>query len=160
MAAIEGVFTLTSAEDLLAKLGRDLARIEREPWNPDPAFDFFVTAEHMLDWRDPDRKPRDSEAKERRGALRESEPLLRITSHIANGAKHFRPLAARHKSIQGTGQRTSGGLQSDGFQSNAFAPATTSPVVDLSDDEATSVGCKEIAAVDLARRVLEYWKAH
>ena len=44
------IFQLTTAADLRAKLGRDLDRLKNEPMNADAAFNFFVTAEHLLDW--------------------------------------------------------------------------------------------------------------
>lgn len=56
------------------------------------AFDFFVTAEHIVDWTHPkDREKR----KELRGL-----PLLAVTSHIANDAKHFEVTAKHHQSVE------------------------------------------------------------
>src|SRR5829696_3358027 len=45
-----GVFGSISAKDLLSKLGRDLDAVRRSLNDVDSAFNFFVTAEHMLDW--------------------------------------------------------------------------------------------------------------
>jgi hypothetical protein len=51
-----GVFELRSPADLLAKLGRELERLRTAPNDVDHAFNFFVTAEHMLDWLHPGNK--------------------------------------------------------------------------------------------------------
>ena len=45
-----GVFGLKTPADLLQKMARELARLRDDPDNVDHAFNFFVTAEHMLDW--------------------------------------------------------------------------------------------------------------
>jgi hypothetical protein len=48
--AFKGLFELRTATDLLAKLERDLIRLQSNRLDGDAAFDFFVTAYHMLDW--------------------------------------------------------------------------------------------------------------
>jgi hypothetical protein len=77
------------------KLQHDLERMTKSPQDQYAAFDFFVTAEHILDWIYPDDKAAQK-------FLRSSNPLLRITSHLANGSKHFQAKAARHQSVKGT----------------------------------------------------------
>ena len=42
---------LQTAADLVAKLDRDLARMSAEPRDADAAFNFFVTADHVEEWR-------------------------------------------------------------------------------------------------------------
>jgi hypothetical protein len=93
-----GIFDLRSPQDLLAKLGRELARLEAAPNDVDHAFNFFVTAEHMLDWRFPDPGGR-----AKRAAWRKREPLLQLVSHIASGAKHFDGLQSQHQSLIDSG---------------------------------------------------------
>ena len=44
---MKGIFTLTSPQDLLAKLRRDFSKLEADPANADLAFNFFVTANAM-----------------------------------------------------------------------------------------------------------------
>jgi hypothetical protein len=48
-----GFFQLKTAQDLFRKLENDFSRIKDDPLNQYAAFDFFVTAEHMLDWEMP-----------------------------------------------------------------------------------------------------------
>ena len=51
---IKGFIPLQTPKDLLAKLEHDLGRMEADPTDAYAAFDFFVTAEHVLDWLHPD----------------------------------------------------------------------------------------------------------
>ena len=76
----------------MRKMEHDLARMESSPQDQYAAFDFFVTAEHLVDWI----YPKDTAG---RRALRTSTVLLRITSHIENGAKHFEATAKHHNSV-------------------------------------------------------------
>src|SRR5690348_11422522 len=79
---MRGWATLQTPQDLARKVQRDLKRLESSPADVDAAFDFFLTAFHVLDWVHPD-----SKAEQNR--LRQTEPLLDIIGHLCNGAKHF-----------------------------------------------------------------------
>ena len=65
---MKGVFNLRTPIDLLDKLKYDYAVFEKDKNNPYLAFNFFVTAEHMLDWIYPGYSN-----KGKRTALRDSE---------------------------------------------------------------------------------------
>lgn len=54
---------------------------------------------------------------------RESSELLKITSHIANGAKHFQALAKHHDSV-GDLKQVSGGFDPRAFSPRSFSPAS------------------------------------
>ena len=116
MSTFKGFATLTSPADLLVKMQHDLSRMEQELANPYPAFDFFVTAEHLLDWLYPG--DRESKNDKIRGQKRKCEPLLRVTSHLANGAKHFQVTAKRHKSVDSLR------VHEGAFDSKVLAPFT------------------------------------
>jgi hypothetical protein len=88
----KGFGELQTPGDLVRKLEHDLDRLKNSPQDQYAAFDFFVTAEHIVDWL----HPTDRTARE---AMRSSSPLLRITSHIANGVKHFEAKAKHHRSV-------------------------------------------------------------
>lgn len=88
----QGFGELRRPADLLRKLRHDIERMKTSPQDQYAAFDFFVTAEHIIDWLHPN-------SNHDREALRLNVALLRITSHIGNGAKHFEAKANRHKSI-------------------------------------------------------------
>lgn len=80
---------LMTGADLLEKVKQDLERLRRNPGDVYAAFDCLVTAEHLPDWT---KRPK---------GFRRSNPLLRVVSHVANGAKHFELNSARHHSVEG-----------------------------------------------------------
>ena len=131
---------LQTPKNLLAKLQFDFARIESNPLDVYAAFDFFVTAEHLPDWVGVK-------------SIKSREPLLKVVSHIANGAKHFRATDPKHNSVEDVHVRE-GVFQSDVFQSDAFDVGDL--VVELKGDEVKLFG-SEISVRILAQMVIEYW---
>ena len=151
MPSFKGFALLQRPDDLVAKLAHDFERIRASPADAYAAFDFFVTAEHIVDWLLPDSPGVDQSPA--RKSKRQSSALLRITSHIANGAKHFEALAKHHDSVADLEQ------QSGGFDPLAFSPRAFSPAafkmhglnVRLEND-------KVVHVLTLAEDVLSYWQ--
>ncbi|MGQ3685240.1 MAG: hypothetical protein ACUBOA_09600 [Candidatus Loosdrechtia sp.] len=56
MSTYKGFGELKVPRDLLNKLEHDIKRMENSPQDQYAAFDFFVTAEHLVDWVHPDNK--------------------------------------------------------------------------------------------------------
>jgi len=81
-----GFFQLKNAKDLFEKLQWEYENLVSHPGNAWRAFNFFVTAEHMADWKDCK-------------LLKTTDPLLALCSHIANGGKHFEKLHKKHKLV-------------------------------------------------------------
>ena len=152
MSNFMGFARMTRPADLLVKMQHDLSRMEQELADPYPAFDFFVTAEHLLDWVYPDNSG--SKNKKIRAQKRQSEPLLRVTSHLANGAKHFQVTAKRHKSVDSL-RVHEGAFDREVFGSDGFD--TERLIIELQGDEINAFG-QQISAIDFARRVLAYWQ--
>jgi hypothetical protein len=147
----DGFAGLQAPADLFRKLQHDRARMEVDEMDVYAAFDFFVTAEHMLDWILPDEHGR-YRGKERQ-ARRDGERLLQITSHIANGAKHFRALSSRHTSISLV-DAFEGAFSAQSFDSGSFSPASFSLSglhIELDDG-------KLVHAHHLADQVIAYWE--
>jgi hypothetical protein len=148
-----GIFDLADPKDLLAKLGRELDRLRADPDDVDHAFNFFTTAEHMLDWLYPGNAG-DSQRKH----LRSSEPILATVSHLASGAKHFDKLSSHHKSVHGT--KREGGFCAKGFwASGSWAKgfwAEPRLTISLSGAAANDLGAT-ITALALAEKVYAYW---
>lgn len=140
-----GFFELKTPVDLFRKLEHDFQRIEKEPLDTFAAFDFFVTAEHMLDWVYPD----DSAS---RKAVRQGNPVLEVCSHLANGSKHFQVRDSRHRSVEETRHHR-------GAFSNAFSSGfdISRLEVHLQGSAAAALG-NVIAVEDLARQVLDLWR--
>lgn len=150
---MRGLFQLKTAADLRLKLRSDFEKLEKDSLNAYAAFNFFVTAEHLLDWRYP------GYANEpRRRAARDAEVLLQVTSHLANGAKHFEAEGKHHTSVARTGK--AGGF----FPSRYFSPryfarryfGGPALIVELDGQAAVKLGQSQ-TALELARQVLAYW---
>jgi hypothetical protein len=131
-APFQGLFELRTPADLVRKLRHDLNRMSTSPQDQYAAFDFFVTAEHIVDWIHPTSKPA-------RGQLRSSSLLLRVTSHLANGGKHFEARSAHHQSVMGTEKEryVEEGYVEDGYFEEPL-------VIQLSDTEARELGTSRI----------------
>ena len=134
---MKGLFQLQSARDLLAKLRHDYSRLQQTPNDPYAAFDFFVTAEHLLDWVYPG-----ASGKASRTAERESHVILQVVSHLATGAKHMVPEVRHHVSVE-------------------HADVAPSPhlIVNLEGAAAANLGVTA-TPLKLASRALEYWENH
>ena len=148
----QGFFKLKTKQDLLDKLNREYLQLLESPLNQDIAFNFLVTAEHMVDWVYPDNDKRNDKRSERK-RLRNSNQILQICSHIASGAKHFKATASKHKSVSGTS--VEGSYQRNTFQSDAHDVECLK--IDLDGDAAKELG-SSIEVVDLARRILKFWE--
>lgn len=154
MGTFSGFGEIRGPRDLTRKLEYDLNRIRTSPQDNYAAFDFFVTAEHIVDWI----HPTDQKARE---MLRSSSPLLRITSHLANGGKHFEAKAKHHKSVSNLEKsryvemeqaRTEERYVEEGYIEEPL-------VVHLTQDEEKYFGQSTIEVKELAQKVYEYWKA-
>jgi hypothetical protein len=141
-----GSFELKTPADLFQKLEHDLNRMKNDPLDSYAAFDFFITAEHMIDWLYPNEPDKQS-------AERKSNQVLLVCSHIANGSKHFKATHPKHKSVTAT-------TVHHGAFSSAFSHAfdITRLEVELRGDAATAMG-ETVSAFDLATRIRDHWKA-
>lgn len=142
-----GFFQLQTAHDLLAKLEHDMERIRADPCAPYPAFDFFITAEHMLDWL----YPNDTK---RHRAERERFPILELVSHLANQAKHLQVTSPRHRAVDSTGWPRPG----EGLPDLAQGPGQPL-VVNLSSGAMQNLGITSSTVLGIAQSVLQHWKA-
>jgi hypothetical protein len=149
MPRFTGFAELRTPCDLLRKLEHDLRRMAEDSGDTYAAFDFFITAEHLLDWQYPD-----PAGKATRKAARQAHLMLEITSHIASGAKHFVAIDPHHKSVSGIEKQ---GYADDYVESGYIEEPI---VVKLSPNEAAVFGSTEIGAVALGNRVLAYWRGH
>jgi hypothetical protein len=145
--AFFGSFELRTASDLFRKLEYDLKRVQNNPLDSYAAFDFFVTAEHMIDWF-----YKDSDGKKK--SERNSNSLLQICSHIANGSKHFKATHPRHKAVAATTVHK--GDFSQDFSPRDFDVSRLE--VELQGDAAAALG-NTISALVLAAQITDHWKA-
>lgn len=135
--ATTGLFDLQHPEALLRKLVHDFKALEKKPFDSYLAFNFFVTAEHIPDWA-------------RNLEIKKQFALLRVTSHLANGAKHFQP--QRHSAVEKTEKQFGHG---SGYLADGFIEEPL--IVHFAKNEAQEMGVAHMEALVLARRVLEFW---
>jgi hypothetical protein len=133
-------FELETPRDLFEKMEGDLKALEASPDDSRLAFNFFVTAEHLPDWL----KRRD---------LVSGSAILRVVSHLANGVKHFE--TDRHDAVQSADVS---GYVADGYWEKGYAEERLE--IRLSPDEAQEIGVPVIDAVELGRRVLDFWRGY
>ena len=154
MSTSKGLFELQRPVDLVRKLRHDLERMKTSPLDQFAAFDFFTTADCVVDWLHPDRKVfRDNAAA--RKALRDSSAVLRIASHLANGSKHFHVTA--HHSITGTEKSR---YVDEGYVEEGYFHEPL--VVHLAQEEARELtsATATIEAIALAELLVEFWSRH
>src|SRR5215203_4773612 len=113
---MEGFGTLQTPRDFLGKLRREHARLVGDRTNEDVAMNFFINAYHLLDWLHPGRV---ATATAERKRMEDTNILLQVTSHIANGSKHFRAEDRRHQFVQHV-DAPPAAFESDAFDANAF----------------------------------------
>ena len=156
LKTMKGLFELSKATDLLQKLHYEFEQLKKEPDNTYVAFNFFVTAEHILDWLYPKRSN-----KKKREQVRENSVLLQICSHIANGSKHFEVEDLRHKSVSGTnhmgGHWPNGYFPKDYFPNGYFPDSNL--IIRLEGDAKNQFG-ESISVIKLAAIIVEFWDKH
>jgi hypothetical protein len=152
-----GIFTLKTPQQLFGKMLEDHKRVQCAPRDSSAWFNFFVTADHLPEWltngdEDVARK------------LREQNALLRVCHYLAINAKHFKarelkpkagqirvsPIARTHEAH--TAQLNKSELRRE--------PISTDPefYLELSKQEAAELHVADLSALELANRLVEFWK--
>lgn len=144
-------FRLRNAFDLREKLRRDLEKLKAKPLDVDAAFNFFVTALHMLDWVYP------GKTNAKRLAAEKSSVLLRVCADLGNGAKHFELETRKETSVSATSQLQGGWFGfwlSPWWFGDLFGSERL--IVSLAGDASTTLG-QIIEVTELAEKIMEYW---
>lgn len=134
-------FQLTSSAQLFQKMESDLAALTASGSDSRLAFNFFVTAEHLPDWL-------------HQRELVRKHALLRIVSHLANGAKHFTLDPKRHDSVDATTRYT--------YAEDYVEPGYLEDLllVHLSTEEAKELGKPVFDVLELGRMLLDFWRPY
>ena len=149
---MRGLFDLLTVDDLCAKLEHDYERVSRSPADVFAAFDFLVTAWHLLEWKYPG-KP----SKKQREELRKQYPILALCEHLAVGAKHFEPTNENLKSVDKTHRNSSWirGAWSPGvWQQGSWKDDL---VVELMDEARVAFG-EKLTMKEIADLVMNFWR--
>jgi hypothetical protein len=150
MTSFSGLFKLQTTQDLLEKLRHDHHRLKRSPLDSYAAFDFCVTAYHLLDWQHP------SDSKKRSQVERDN-IILQVLSHLANGSKHFQATRSKHISVKGT-KVQQGGFDSNVFDSGVFDVGELR--IELQGEAAKYFGAPSIGVLRLADDTLSFWGSY
>lgn len=142
---LRGFFTLRLPEDLFAKMKYDYRRMLADRTDAYAAFDFFVTANHLVDWIWP------SSGRQQQKLDRQEHPISRICEHLADGAKHF-ILTSPHRGV------AHADVSEGVFDSAIFDPDifdTGELIIEFEPAEAKELGYDSMSAVGLAKEVLD-----
>ena len=134
----DGFFELESARDLFEKLCWEFENLKAHPQDMRVAFNFFVTAEHIPDWLNS------------KGI--KNQPIPRICSNLANGAKHFHA-KEKHTAVKSAwkDRYVEKGWVEDGYFLDPL-------MVEVEPELATAVNIENpIDVQHLAEVVIEYW---
>lgn len=146
--AEKGIFTLRTAKDLFGKLEHDLGRVKKKPDDSYAAFDFFVTAFHLKEWKYGDKQPFVPKLSQQEKAM------WKTCRQLANGSKHFEA-DETHAEVKHTNLKE-GGFQSDAFQADAFQVRYFS--IRLEAEPARHLGGSSIRVDVLADKLVEFWR--
>ncbi len=151
-----GFFDLRDPQTLFKKMRYDYDRMIAEPLNIYPVYDFFITANHLIDWIWP------SAGRKQHQVEREAETIPRVCEHLANGAKHFilnrrHTAVSRIESIDSPLVDLDEVLADPGMLDLATFDREDGLYVTLEPAEATELGAERLTAIELARQVLIYW---
>jgi hypothetical protein len=135
-------FELKTPADLFRKLESDLTALQASSQDTRLAFNFFVTAEHLPDWLG-------------KRALVSQHAILRVVSHIANGAKHFSLDDHRHQAVTSTEKFQ---YVEDGYIEPGYFDEPL--IINLSQREAAELGASTIDAVALGSKVIQFWRPY
>ena len=149
---MEGVFDLATFDDLCAKLRRDYERVRADPRDAYAAFDFVVTAWHLLEWKIPGDKAQ-------RDRVADGAPILRVCEHLAVGAKHFSPSNPKLQAVKDSGRDAA-------WRKGVWAPGTWGPgvwkdelFVNLDGPARMRLGDR-LTILQIADQVIAFWEAN
>ena len=147
-----GLFDLVTTDDLCAKLDHDYRRVKAAPADVFAAFDFIVTAWHLLEWKHPG-----SDGKAQRDVLWQQYPILALCEHLCVSGKHYDPTNPKLKAVQGSFRKSA-------WERGAWAPGVWAKgtwqdelFIDLSGSATAAFG-ERITMDRLADLVMEFWR--
>ena len=153
---MKGLFELQTPGDLYRKLEWEFSKLAKDPKDSRVAYNFIVTAYHLLEWVLPETEP---DFKTKRQEMERQCPALEICHHLSIGAKHFVPTNPKLTAVRETGRASHWHKNHWGigyWHKNYWADALTVELVGRARD---AYG-KSISLKDLADTMMEFWQAH
>jgi len=154
-----GVFQMKTARQLFGKLLSDYKRLQGAPANSELWFNFLVTADHLPEWQ----LGGDEDAARE---LRKKHALLRVCHYLAVNAKHFKAREPKPKAglveLYPVARTTEVYIDrlNGPDPSPQRAQAQLEFYLELSMLEATELGVTELSALDLAGRLVDFWREY
>jgi hypothetical protein len=149
---MRGLFDLLSGDDLCAKLEHDYERVSRNPADVFAAFDFLVTAWHLLEWKYPGKS-----SQKQREDMYKQYPILALCEHLAVGGKHFEPANKKLNSVSET-------RRDSVWERGVWAPGVWQRgtwkddlVVELTGEARVAFGAR-LTMKELADLVMKFWR--
>ena len=139
----KGFDKLETVEDYWSKLCWEYDTLKKEPYNTFKAFNFVITAFHLLEWISP--KLRGIENKEW-PQIKKNIKHLKVCEELATGAKHFLVDKVRHKSVKTL--KSSGYFEAGFFEADYFEERI---IITLSDST-------DLTILELAKSLMLDWK--
>ena len=139
---MKGFIGFSTAKDLFDKLKIDYEEFCKDPKNRYKAFNFIVTAEHLPDWIE-------------NIDIKHQDPYLRINSHLATGAKHFEVTNKKKQSVEGYSVDV---YVQEGYVEDGYIETVL--VIDLTEDEAKTIGSEIIELEQLVQKVFGFWEEY
>jgi hypothetical protein len=107
---MQGISDLKTFYDLRQKLEREYTRLLANPADPDMAWNFFVTADHLPNYAQ-HIQPKVLGGKSKNKFKRDN-PFTRVCENLSNGAKHciphLKPIDKLNVSVDDTGSEMTG----------------------------------------------------
>lgn len=147
---MSGIFDLLSAEDLCAKLEHDFKRVRESPSDVYAAFDFVITAWHLLEWRYPGDEAQQKE-------VRQQYPIVELCEHLAVRSKHYQPTQKRHRTARAS-------RRDSVWKRGVWAPGAWAPgfwkdelMIELAGAAQVEFG-DEMPFSRFAKLVMDFWR--
>jgi len=150
----KGIFQLRTANDLFHKLEHDLKRVTDDPSDSYAAFDFFVTALHISDWKGINTKSKKKLFAE--GLAPSDKAIWDVCCQLANGSKHFEVFDG-YAAVKKT-KLTRPIFDRNVFDSGAFDVGHLT--VRLEEEPAAQLGTNSVGVDALAVKLVEFWQKH
>jgi hypothetical protein len=156
---MKGLGSLNTPTALFEKLEYDRRRLEADPADEYAAFDFFVTAYHMLEWVHPNTARTDAHQANKRRLIMNKERLLTIAAELANGVKHFEQFSySGVVDVETAGGYWPRGYWPAGYWKPGFWKEPKLIIKLTTAEAAFFGGAPSLVAIDAARKLCTFWK--
>ena len=144
---------LKNVSDYWKKLLWEFDNLKNKPNNVYFAFNFIVTAWHLTDWYFREKHPNDDDQslKLKIKNFVEENPVVEISEHLANGAKHFEITFKKHKSVKSAVKER---YVEEGYWEKGYSE---DPIIVYINEDFKSEFGKSIKLDYYSKKLMEFW---